>query len=422
MKKISIQGFSLIELIIAMAIFSVITIALMQIFVSSNKISTLVSNQATLQQELRNSGNLMVDEMQRAIYIYPPCGVYSFTAPRTPKPGCTPASFPSTAALQETTKMYVGFSKLPIFSSGNRGQKPNGTYDWEVGDTTAPILAMIVAPSRPWLRCEAGGGNTNPGACYAFVAYYAVRREQVTRGYNGNATNGATADDLLEPDASNNNQWVIMEYRRNLDENMIDYSAFSSFLNNAPVLGVGKLIAGGNTLQTFGIGDLKMPEMRWRDAGCDLDENTSRTEVYGVQVADQTLWDCETDTGLATGIKLPSPTTDPLQVNQVSRNSLPALAKGVSDPNQLALFAARMTAITLWVTKNPSQGDAKILVDNIEPNSNGFSVSFPEVSTDPRGATEVRLQLQGGLIRGGTKAIFPATPLEFFGSPRNIAP
>ncbi len=427
MKKLSSQGFSLIELVISMAIFSVIILALMQVFMSSNKISTLVSNQATLQQELRNSGNLMIDEMQRAIYIYPPCGVYSFTAVRTLKPGCTPASFPSTAAAQDTTKMYVGFSKLPLFSSGNRGQKPNGTYDWEVGDATAPILAMIVAPSRPWERCEAGNGNTNPGACYAFVAYFAVRREQVTRGYNGNATNGLTADDLLEPDVNNKNQWVIMEYRRNLDENMRDYSAFSSFLNNAAVLGVGKLIAGGNTLQTFGIGDLSMPAMRWRDAGCDLLEDPTKTEIYGVQEADQTLWDCETDNGLASGIKLSGPTSDPLQVNQVSLNSLPALAKGVSDPNQLALFAARMTAITLWVVKNASQGTAKVLVDNIEPyvdntKPGGFAVDFPAASSDPRGATEVRLKLQGGLIRGGTKAVFPATPIEFFGSPRNIAP
>jgi prepilin-type N-terminal cleavage/methylation domain-containing protein len=417
MNKSTNQGFSLIELIISMAIFGVITLALMQIFVSSNKISTLVSNQATLQQELRNSGNLMVDEMQRAVYVYPPCGVYSFTAGRTLYPGCTVASFPSSAATQETTKMYVGFSKLPLFTSGNRGQKPNGTYDWEVGDTTAPILAMIVAPSRPWLPCDATGGNTNAGACYAFVAYFAVRRQQVTRGYNGNSAN---ADDLLEPDSSNDNQWVVMEYRRNLDESMRDYSAFSSFLNNASVLGVGKLINNGNTLQTLGIGNLTMPAMRWRDVGCDLDTSTTSTAVYGVQDSNKANWICDTDTGISSGTKLPGPTTDPLQVNQVSLNSLPALAKDVSDPNQLALFAARMTAITLWVIKNSSQGTAKILVDNIEPG--GFKVDFPEASTDPRGTTEVRLQLQGGLIRGGTKAIFPATALEFFGSPRNISP
>jgi prepilin-type N-terminal cleavage/methylation domain-containing protein len=418
MKKMSNDGFSLLELVIAMAIFGVITLALMEIFVSSNKISTLVSNQATLQQELRNSGNLIVDEAQRAIYIYPPCGVYSFTATRVLKPGCTAASFPTTAATQDTTKMYVGFSKIPIFSSGNRGQKPTGGYDWEVGDNTAPFLAMIVAPSRPWLPCEAGNGDTNAGSCYAFVAYYAVRRQQVTRGYSGNATNGTTSSDLLEPDASNDNQWVIMEYRRNLDESMRDYSAFSSFLNNAPVLGVGTLTANGNTLSTFGIGNLNMPAMRWRDAGCDLD--TSGTAVYGIQATNQSTWICDTDTGISTGAKLPGPTADPQQANQLSLNSLPALGKGVTDPNQLALFAAKMTAITLWVVKNNAQGDAKILVDNIEPN--GFKIDFSDTSSDPRGATEVHLTLQGGLIRGGTKAIFPATPLEFFGSPRNISP
>ena len=428
MKKTLNVGFTLVELLISLGIFGVISVLVLNIFVESNKISATVIDQTTLQQELRSAGSLMVDELQRAVYVYPPCGVYSpYVNTGTPAPvyklDCLPSSFPTSVATGlDVSKLYVGYSQLNLFSSGNRGAKPDGTYNWIVGDTTAPILAMITAPSRPWAPCEAGSGNINEGSCYAFVAYFAVRREQVTRGYNGNTTNGATAMDLLEPNVPNKDQWVLMEYRLNLSESMRYYSSFSSFLNNKVVPGVGKFINSGDTLQTINLGNFAMPAMRWRDAGCDLDGGDTTT-VYGKQFPLKSSWMCDTDTGVSSGVKLPAPSTDPGINNQVSLNSLPALAKGVSDPNQLALFAAKMTAITLWVINNPNQVTAKILVDNIEP-AIGFSVEFPSTngSIDTRGVSEVRLRLQGGVIKGGTHVVFPNTPLEYYGSPRNIAP
>jgi prepilin-type N-terminal cleavage/methylation domain-containing protein len=424
MKKIHLskslqKGFTLIELLVSMAVLGIILVAITGIFASANQIGATVSNQTALQQELRIAGNLITDEVQRAIYVYPPCGIYAGSAAPTFKLNCAATDFPSTAATVDTTKMYVGYSKLDIFSSGLRGQKPSGTYDWKVGDTTAPILAMITAPRQPGLPCEKGGGDINQGSCYTFVAYFAVTRKQVTRGY---LTNLATSSDLLDPNDANKDQWVLMEYRRNLDANILDYSSFSSIFGSVTVLGVGT--QANNTLTKLDTGTLTIPIMRWRDAGCNLTNTV--TAIYGTVAASSDQW-CETLNGGAvstTNPRLPAPTADPLLTIQNSTSGLPAIAKGTTDPNTLALFATRMNAITLWVEKNPNQGDAKILIENIDPTT-GFNVEFPTGSIDERGVLQVRLKLQGSLITGGTggkKNVFPPQPLEYFVSPRNISP
>jgi prepilin-type N-terminal cleavage/methylation domain-containing protein len=402
------KGFTLVELLVSMAVLGVILVAVSGIFASANQIGAIVSNQTALQQELRIAGNIITDEVQRAMYVYPPCGIYGGSTTPVLKVNCATTDFPTTVATVDPTKMYVGYSKLDIFSTGLRGMKPDGTYDWKVGDTTAPILAMITAPRNPWLPCEAGGGFINSGACYTFVAYFAVKRKQVTRGY---LTNAANSRDLLDSNDANKDQWVLMEYRRNLDKNVLDYSSFSIF-NGIDVLGVGKQTY--NTLVKIDSNNLTIPTMRWRDAGCNL--VTPATSVYGTIAAsaDQI---CEKSAGLP----LPAPTTDPQLSVQNSGNGLPAIARNTTDPNTLALFATRMNAITLWVKKNSGQGTAKILIENINPNT-GFQVEFPDGSIDERGVLQVRLKLQGSLIRGGQKSIFPAQPLEYFASPRNIAP
>ncbi len=402
------KGFSLVELLVSIAVLGVILVAVSGIFASANQIGAVVSNQTALQQELRIAGNIITDEVQRAIYVYPPCGIYSGSTAPEFKVNCAATDFPTTVATVNPAKMYVGYSKLDIFSTGLRGMKPSGTYDWKVGDTTAPILAMITAPRMPWLPCEAGGGFINSGACYTFVAYFAVTRKQVTRGY---LTNTANSRDLLDPNDANKDQWVLIEYRRNLDENILDYSSFSMF-NGVPVLGVGTQTYG--TLTKIDSNSLTIPLMRWRDAGCNL--ATPATNVYGT-IAIPSAQLCEK----VAGLPLPAPVTDPQLVIQNSGDGLPAIAKNTTEPNTLALFATRMNAITLWVENNPSQGTAKILIENINPTT-GFQVEFPNQSIDERGVLQVRLKLQGSLIRGGQKSIFPAQPLEYFASPRNIAP
>jgi prepilin-type N-terminal cleavage/methylation domain-containing protein len=413
MKNSLKMGFSLVELLVSIAVLGIIIVAVSGIFTTTNQLGTTVSSQTALQQELRTAGSLITDEVQRAIYVYPPCGVYSGTLAPDFKLNCAASDFPTTLATVNTTKMYVGYSNLNIFSTGLRGQKPDGTYNWKVGDTSAPILAMISAPRSPWLSCEF---YPDDGGCYTFVAYFAVLRKNVTRGY---LTNSATSNDLLDPNDANADQWVLMEYRRNLDENILDYSSFS-FYNGVVVPGVGTQNYG--TLQKIDGTSIAIPIMRWADVGCDLD--ASGTAVYGT-VAALDSQNCETPNGSAFNaitnpFRLPVPSTDPSPQIQNSRSGLPTIAKNTTDPNTLALFATRMNAITLWVKENESTGNAKVLVENINPTS-GFQVEFPNGSIDERGVLEVRLKLQGSIIRG-SKSVFPANPLEYFASPRNIAP
>jgi prepilin-type N-terminal cleavage/methylation domain-containing protein len=405
-----LNGFTLLELLISMVILSMILLVTFQFFSSSLQTTSLVSNQTLLQEELRNAGNLIADEVQRSIYIFPPCGKYaSTTSTATAVTDCATFGAISASTLSQAN---VSWSKITLFSSGTRGMKPDGTYAWNVGtDVNAPILAMIVSPRIPNKPCDAGGGNTNKGSCYEFVAYFPVKRSQVTR--SSTSTNSQSKD-LLNPDDSNKNQWTIMEYRRSLDEN-IYYT--DTVFTGLSIPGVGTL--NGDQLTVTGQGITTLPPMRWRDAGCDLDTiktiSGAPNPNYGRVSATQSDWICDSDGS----IKLPSPTTDPSI--QEGKNALPAISRGMTDPLAVARFAARMKAVQKWIEK-VTPGDAKILIDGIEPTT-GFSLDFPTNSVDERGALEVRLRLQGGIFRGGgPKVVFPATPLEFYATPRNIAP
>ena len=76
-------------------------------------------------------------------------------------------------------------------------------------------------------------------------------------------------------------------------------------------------------------------------------------------------------------------------------------------------------------------GQADILVEGIAPyntvtQQSGFMIEFPVKPTstynaiDERGVAEVRIRLSSGLTsRAGTPAL---SPVEYFTSPRNIAP
>jgi prepilin-type N-terminal cleavage/methylation domain-containing protein len=376
-------GFTLIELLISAGLLGAILLFSSQYFAQTNQLSRIITSQATLQEELRNAGNIITDEIQRAVYVFTPCGIYSSATQPIPtlKPGCTGfATTPTTATL---SLLNVSWSSFTLAASGERTKRPdNGTYVWEVGATPdAPILAMIVAPYRPNQPCEASSTTTNDGGCYQFVAYYPVKRQQITRGFS---TNSATAGDLLDKNDSESQQWVIMEYRKRLTENL-DYT--SSLFTSFGIPGVGTMAAG---VLTTGLILGPVPRINWRSVGC---------------------------TGTCV---IPAPDPDPNPSNQQTGNSLPTVAKGTTKAADLVQFSARMAATVRWINSAP-RGDSSLLVENIRPVT-GFAIEFTNNGMDERGATEVRLRLQGELNRGGDPVRFPAQPLEFFATPRNIAP
>lgn len=71
MKKIQ-AGFSLVELLVALGVLGVVFVALTGLFSSSVRTSRVAVNSSQIQQELLIAGNIIGDEIQRAIYIFPP--------------------------------------------------------------------------------------------------------------------------------------------------------------------------------------------------------------------------------------------------------------------------------------------------------------------------------------------------------------
>lgn len=155
------KGFTLLELLVAMALVGLIFAAFLQVFTGTLSQSTLTSARAELLKEGQIAVQVMASRLQEACYLYPSGSV------------------------------------VRMANSGYSTQKPDGSYDWTVG--TDPILAMILPPNPE---------SANPDS-YRFYAYYPLGRGF----YNRNA--GASLQ--LEPDAANDGVWVLMEYRRNLD-------------------------------------------------------------------------------------------------------------------------------------------------------------------------------------------------------------
>lgn len=144
-----------------MALVGLIFAAFLQVFTGTLSQSTLTSARAELLKEGQVAVQVMASRLQEACYVY---------------------------ASGRTLRMA---------NSGYSTQKPDGSYDWTVG--TDPILAMILPPNPQ---------SANPDS-YRFYAYYPLQRSF----YNSNA--GASLQ--LEPDSANDNVWVLMEYRRNID-------------------------------------------------------------------------------------------------------------------------------------------------------------------------------------------------------------
>ncbi len=380
-------GFTLIEVMISMAILGILTVAVINFERNSQDVTTMVTTQSAVQQDLRDAAAIISDEVQRAYYVFPPCGAYSSNG--NPVPILYSCGGVFDAAKYVSGRMNVNFSKFTLAASGPTTERPDvsGSRTWEVGETkNAPILAMISAPRDPTKACSDTNTANQAKGCYYFVAYYPVLRSKVT----------GTTSDKLEPSSANDNQWVLMEYREQIDDHI---TTSGNGLSNMNVPGYGSLSA---------------PGVFWDYVGCSNINNCDPT----------TLPDG-------------SPLQDPKNIVQLKDGNIPAIYRGTSDRANLARFTARMDA----TVQKFGGGQANILMPNIEP-FNGFQVDFVSSSlittgacattpTDPacisgsnsvdeRGATEVRVRLQASLFQGGKKTIYPTQPIEIFAAPRNL--
>jgi Prokaryotic N-terminal methylation motif len=386
-------AFTLVELLVSMGLLGTFLVVINQYFISSNTITSSIAVQTISQEELRTAGAIINDTVQRAIYVFPPCGAYT-SAPTSgtvivPDPIIPAASTCGAVTGAATQAVQVTWSKFKLGKSDKTVTGPHNSTIWQVGvNPQAPILAMIVAPKQPTLECETA---TAAQSCYQFVAYYPVPRKQLTIGQTTplGSLNTSSSLENLPPDDQNLNTWVIMEYRKNLD---FDTLPTSVTINGTAV---------------------SVPAIRWSDVGCQNNTTIPCTNA---------------------------PESDP---NTTDTRALPAIRKGEPETNKINRFSAQMKvtvdqmidtttkANCADLTATNCNGSADILVEGIAPyntvtQKSGFMIEFPVKPTstynaiDERGVAEVRIRLSSGLkSRTGTPAL---APVEYFTSPRNIAP
>jgi type II secretory pathway pseudopilin PulG len=391
------SGFTILETLISIALLGVVLTLVFNYFMSANTATSTIVNQNALQSELRTAAEIIGDEVQRAYYVFPPCGTYPGDGTAITFAACN--SF-VTATATSIKKLNVTWGGFKIISSGTRFQTPSGGYEWTVGSASDPILAMISPPRNATIRCTATVTNDQSG-CFSFTAYYPVKRSGVTGSAAGDAT------DYLNDDLSNDNGWVLMEYRQYLDENIV----FDSTYTDLAITGLGTLKGSSSTtnhlgtLTIPGLPNVNVAAVNWLDVGCfAVDANNS---------------DCATGSN---GLKLKEPSYDPNPNLQNIEGSLPAITNATTEDTTISAFAARMQATVRRLELSTRKGTPKILVDYIEPTT-GFALDFVRPgAVDQRGVPEVHLTLQGGIRRGSKLTKFPSAPIEVYATPRNITP
>ena len=185
MKKL--QGFTLIEMLIGMAIFGILMLAFTQIFGGSLKASSQINSRNELVSEGQIAQQLVASRLQGAYYVYPP-----------------------------GTSMQLTSSGFTAKNTVNGAD----TYTWRVGTNPFIFVAMILPPTVAG-TCTSGSTD----ACFSFYAYYPVLRSVLIDKQKD-----------IAPDADPNNAsaWILMEYRANLIDGVDRRSNLLATPPNAP--------------------------------------------------------------------------------------------------------------------------------------------------------------------------------------------
>ena len=170
------RGFTLVELLLASAIFMIILIVVSQTLGSTGSMTNKYVGRTELLEDTRTAGQLIEDEVAKAVYVYPP-------------------------GMSVRLGSGSGYTiNGPTSSSGA----------WTTGDR---FLAFIQSPRNLAIDCApaidpalVGSGAASRDGCLLFVAYYPVLRSSVVTNASGGARINASAP--------NDNQWTLFEYRR----------------------------------------------------------------------------------------------------------------------------------------------------------------------------------------------------------------
>lgn len=178
------HGFTLVEMLVSMAILGILTLAFTQIFGGSLRASSEINARNELISEGQIAQQLIASRLQSAYFIYP---------------------------TGQTMQLTGSGNTTPNTVRSGAGQ------NWIVG--TDPFIAMILPPKMlpppsagTPARCPLGSASAsvkddNKQFCFTFYAYYPILRSTFI------GTNPLVAP---AADPTNANVWFLMEYRANL--------------------------------------------------------------------------------------------------------------------------------------------------------------------------------------------------------------
>lgn len=164
-RMIRCGGLTLVELLVGIALMSIVVGALTSFFQQTTRSSMQSAARADLQQETLNTQQLITGRLKEAYLVFPAGTAVNFGS--------------------------GGLSKNPVTS----------TFNWTVG--THPILALVLPPRMPGATC--GSTLDASDGCYRFFAYYGIDRSQWI--------SSAPQANQPQADSANTSAWVLAEYR-----------------------------------------------------------------------------------------------------------------------------------------------------------------------------------------------------------------
>ena len=191
------DGFTLVELLIALALLSLILTAVVSLNIGTSRAAALLQARNDLLPESQIAQNYMASKLRQATYVFPNGSAFTLNGTST------------------TTR------------------DPSGSALWTVGSD--PVVAFIVPPrmvsTGQCLAATAAANTANQDTyCYAFYSFYGTMRNNITSSA-GLENPGADA-------ANDSTSWVLMEYRSY-------YAAGNAGGYTTPAVAVAAIPTGG---------------------------------------------------------------------------------------------------------------------------------------------------------------------------------
>lgn len=203
MRRAAEQGFTLVELLISLALLGIVLTAVVSINIGTSQSAAALQVRNDLTPELQIAQSYMAGKLGQAAYVFP-----------------------------------VG-ANIQMTAAANTAVSPSGSSNFKVG--TDPVLAFVLPPkivaTTSATKCSAVAATLKSDYCYMFYAFYAMKRSNYISAVSG-------ADDSGANPANDSTAWVLMEYRGAYSDLNASYLAtgFSQFLTEIPTGNRGRLL------------------------------------------------------------------------------------------------------------------------------------------------------------------------------------